>query len=124
MDIFWTFYLNHLSPLWGYFLKNQPPGDTNLLFDIIFAKNCMKMKTNGLRSTTGFVFSNNLVFIPPFLTFDVKAFVFVVQDGQASVFFYLGCREVEFMHVHVNLSLLIDSLSEVLASVLKSIRNH
>ena len=20
MDIFWTFYLNHLSPLWGYFL--------------------------------------------------------------------------------------------------------
>ena len=19
MDIFWTFYLNHLSPLWGYF---------------------------------------------------------------------------------------------------------
>ena len=21
MDIFWTFYLNHLSPLWGYFLK-------------------------------------------------------------------------------------------------------
>ena len=21
MDIFWTFYLNHLSPLWGYFLN-------------------------------------------------------------------------------------------------------
>ena len=21
MDIFWTFYLNHLSPLWGYFFK-------------------------------------------------------------------------------------------------------
>ena len=21
MDIFWTFYLNHLSPLWGYFFE-------------------------------------------------------------------------------------------------------
>ena len=21
LDIFWTFYLNHLSPLWGYFLQ-------------------------------------------------------------------------------------------------------
>ena len=21
LDFFWTFYLNHLSPLWGYFLK-------------------------------------------------------------------------------------------------------
>ena len=21
MDIFWTFYLNHLSPLWGYFYE-------------------------------------------------------------------------------------------------------
>ena len=23
MDIFWTFYLNHLSPLWGYFLGSK-----------------------------------------------------------------------------------------------------
>ena len=23
MDIFWTFYLNHLSPLWGYFLARE-----------------------------------------------------------------------------------------------------
>ena len=25
LDIFWTFYLNHLSPLWGYFLQEPPP---------------------------------------------------------------------------------------------------
>ena len=24
LDYFWTFYLNHLSPLWGYFLEKQP----------------------------------------------------------------------------------------------------
>ena len=23
MDIFWTFYLNHLSPLWGYFCDDE-----------------------------------------------------------------------------------------------------
>ena len=27
MDIFWTFYLNHLSPLWGYFLNIQRSED-------------------------------------------------------------------------------------------------
>ena len=23
LDFFWTFYLNHLSPLWGYFLQEK-----------------------------------------------------------------------------------------------------
>ena len=27
MDIFWTFYLNHLSPLWGYFLNGMDVED-------------------------------------------------------------------------------------------------
>ena len=60
--------------------------------------------------------------LSPFLIFDVK--LSYCRIDKNSVFFYLGCREVEFMHVHINLSFLIDSLSEVLASVLKSIRNH
>ena len=29
LDFFWTFYLNHLSPLWGYFLIFSSQGDND-----------------------------------------------------------------------------------------------
>ena len=31
LDIFWSFYLNHLSPLWGYFSLNNPLFQVNIL---------------------------------------------------------------------------------------------
>ena len=31
LDFFWTFYLNHLSPLWGYFLKVRSWNDFEAL---------------------------------------------------------------------------------------------
>ena len=37
MDIFWTFYLNHLSPLWGYFLTSLLEKYTSL-FKKFFTK--------------------------------------------------------------------------------------
>ena len=42
LDFFWTFYLNHLSPLWGYFcmhltLFNQVQVDVHVEFCYIFS---------------------------------------------------------------------------------------
>ena len=31
LDFFWTFYLNHLSPLWGYFLSTERSPHINVL---------------------------------------------------------------------------------------------
>ena len=32
LDFFWTFYLNHLSPIWGYFFLSDPPPAEAVLF--------------------------------------------------------------------------------------------
>ena len=30
LDFFWTFYLNHLSPLWGYFIRTTKGNVTSM----------------------------------------------------------------------------------------------
>ena len=40
MDIFWTFYLNHLSPLWGYFFKTMFMRDMVPITDLS-TQNCL-----------------------------------------------------------------------------------
>ena len=38
MDIFWTFYLNHLSPLWGYFFAVVKSFEYNIAISANFVQ--------------------------------------------------------------------------------------
>ena len=45
LDFFWTFYLNHLSPLWGYFLH-----DVQLPINHIISKTVLHLVAVGITS--------------------------------------------------------------------------
>ena len=51
LDIFWTFSLNHLSPLWGYFFYYLPPVSAMVMVPLGRGTSLLSIWTTGLWTT-------------------------------------------------------------------------